>query len=55
MGGNTDVKNVPFINSLKGNSGAHYNYIGQANVSSMILYLIFMGTKFHNLGLGPKA
>ena len=37
--GDTELKNyVPFINSLKGNSGTRYNYIGQANVSSMIDY-----------------
>ena len=55
MGGN---KYVPFVNSLKGNSGAHYKRLGKDQLNDLILYWLhisFMGAKFHNLRLGPKA
>ena len=48
---------MPFINSMKGNSGAHYNWLGKGQLNDLMCkyiilasYLLY-GCKVHNLVL----
>ena len=61
MGGDTELKRICAIHKFPGvklRGSLKFYWLGKGQLNDLILYwvhILYMGAKFHNLGLGPKA